>query len=114
MFGCCLQAFDLGSGGPLACFGHVYAKQLTGSVLTCLGAFVCLQIILRALECNSGGPLACLFVVYSKMFDMCPVYSKMSDRRRTDMFWHVCFRTDSSGRAASWPARDNTFSCTHS
>ena len=27
MFGCCLlQAFDHGSGGPPACFGHVYAK----------------------------------------------------------------------------------------
>ena len=68
--------------------------------------FVCLQIILRALECNSGGPLACLFVVYSKMFDMCPVYSKMSDRRRTDMFWHVCFRTDSGGPLPCfWPGR---------
>ena len=46
-----LRAFDLGSGGPLACFGHVYTNMFDRRCTDMFG-HVCLF--------GSGGTLACL------------------------------------------------------
>ena len=46
-----LRAFDLDSGGPLACFGHVYTNMFDRRCTDMFG-HVCLF--------GSGGTLACL------------------------------------------------------